>query len=138
MVSAGTLQEPSQTVAPAKSKRTMNPESIKRAKLTRLRKDVALTDDQETKVKPIIDAYVNEMQAAKGDKSLDSHTKRQKLSELRHRYDADLDAILNPEQQQKLASIKTERRARLREARAGTALGTPEPSEAKVAPAVIQ
>ena len=52
----GPQPESAQIVAPAKVKRNLNPESIKRAKLTRLRKDVVLTDDQATKVKPIIDA----------------------------------------------------------------------------------
>ena len=80
-------------VAPP-AKRVVNPESIKRAKLTRLRKDVALTDEQTTKVKPLIDAYVNDMQAVKNDASLDSRTKRQKLSEVRHKYDTDLDGVL--------------------------------------------
>src|SRR5271166_6400205 len=130
-VPSGPQQESSQIVAPAKLKRTINPESIKRAKLTRLKKDVALTDEQATKVKPIIDAYVNEIQAIKSDTSLDSRSKRQKLSELRQRYDSDLDAVLNVEQQ-KLASVRAERRARLREARAGTAAGTPESSGSKV------
>jgi len=137
-VSSGTQQESSQIVAPAKLKRSMNPDSIKRARLTRLRKDVALTDEQATKVKPIIDAYVNEMQAIKSDGSLDSRSKRQKFSELRHRYESDLDAVLSAEQQRKLASVRTERRARLRDARAGTASGTPAPSGSKVAPTVIQ
>jgi hypothetical protein len=136
MVSAGPQQESSQPVAPAKLKRSINPESLKRAKLTRLRKDVALTDEQATKVKPIIDAYVNEIQAIKSDTSLDSRSKRQKFSELRQRYESDLDTILNPEQQQKLASVRAERRARLRDARVGTA--TSEPSGSKVTPAVIQ
>jgi periplasmic protein CpxP/Spy len=135
-VSAGPQQESSQPVAPAKLKRSINPESLKRAKLTRLRKDVALTDEQATKVKPIIDAYVNEIQAIKSDTSLDSRSKRQKFSELRQRYESDLDTILNPEQQQKLASVRAERRARLRDARVGTA--TSEPSGSKVTPAVIQ
>jgi hypothetical protein len=138
MVSSGPQRESSQIVAPAKLKRSMNPESIKRAKLTRLTKDVALTDDQVTKVKPIIDAYVNGLQATKSDTALDSRSKRQKLSELRQRYESDLDAVLTAEQQQKLASVRTERRARLRDARAGRLSGASEPSGAKVAPAVIQ
>jgi Spy/CpxP family protein refolding chaperone len=123
-------------VAPP-AKRVVNPESIKRAKLTRLRKDVALTDEQTTKVKPLIDAYVNDMQAVKNDASLDSRTKRQKLSEVRHKYDTDLDGVLNPEQQQKLASIKEERRARLRAARTATS-GPLEPSASPGLPAVVQ
>ena len=135
-VSPGPQQESSQIVAPAKLKRSMNPESIKRARLTRLRKDVALTDEQATKVKPIIDAYVNQIQAIKGDPSLDSRSKRQKFAAVRQRYESDLDTVLNAEQQQKLASVRAERRARLRDARTGTA--APEPSGSKVAPAVIQ
>jgi hypothetical protein len=137
-VSSGQQQESARNVVQTKSKRSINPESLKRAKLTRLRKDVALTDDQVTKVKPIIDDYVNQLQALKSDTSLDSRSKRQKFSELRQRYDSDLDAVLNPEQQQKLASVRAERRARLRNARTGAASGTLEPSSSKPAPVIVQ
>ena len=131
-------QASSQVAPPAKLKRSFNAESIKRAKLTRLRKDVALTDDQATKVKPMIDAYVNEMQAIKTDASLDSRTKRQKSSEVRQKYDSDLDGVLNPEQQQKLASLKEERRAKLRAARASKSSAALEPSGSTTAPAIVQ
>jgi Spy/CpxP family protein refolding chaperone len=116
-------------------KRSINPESVKRAKLTRLRKDVALTDDQATKVKPMIDTYVNDIRAIKTDASLDSRTKRQKISEVRQKYDNDLEGVLNTEQQQKLASLKEERRAKLRAARTGKSSAL-EPSAAT--PAVVQ
>ena len=129
-------QAASQVAPPAK--RSVNPESVKRAKLTRLRKDVALTDEQATKIKPLIDASVNDMQAIKSDASLDSRTKRQKLSEVRHKYDSDLDGVLNPEQQQKLASIKEERRARLRAARTSKSSAPLEPSGPMGAPAIVQ
>ena len=131
-------QAASQVAPPAKLKRNVNPESIKRGKLTRLRKDVALTDDQATKVKPIIDAYVNEMQTIKMDASLDSHTRRQKFSEVRQKYDNDLDGVLSTEQQQKLASLKEERRARLRASRSSKASEAVEPSGSTAAPAVVQ
>lgn len=121
----------------AKPKRSFNPESIKRAKLTRLRKDVALTDDQATKVKPIIDAYVNDIRAIKSDASLDSRTKRQKISEVRQKYDNDLEGVLNTEQQQKLASLKEERLAKLRAARTSKTSAL-EPSGATAVPAVVQ
>ena len=140
--STATTTEPppasSQVAPPAKVKRSFNAESIKRAKLTRLRKDVALTDDQATKVKPMIDAYVNEMQAIKTDASVDSRTKRQKFSEVRQKYDSDLDGVLNPEQQQKLASLKEERRAKLRAARASKSSAALEPSGSTTAPAIVQ
>jgi hypothetical protein len=127
-----------QVASPQKPKRTVNPESIKRAKLTRLRKDVTLTDDQALKVKPIIDTYVNEAQAIKADASLDSRSKRQKLSEARQKYDGDLAGVLDSEQQQKLASIKEERRTRLRAARASKTSATIDPSGPAGSPAIVQ
>jgi hypothetical protein len=105
------------TTAGTRSGRLHNPDSIKRAKLTRLKKDAGLDDQQLHAVTPIIDSYVTAVQSVKNDASLDSRTRRLKLSELRKRYDSDVDALLTPEQQQKLASIKAERRARLRGAR---------------------
>jgi Spy/CpxP family protein refolding chaperone len=136
---AATAQPPvaAQAAVSAQPKRIVNPESIKRAKLTRLRKDVALTDDQATKVRPIIDAYVNDLQTIKTDASLDAHTKRQKMSAVRQKYDGDLGAVLTLEQQQKLASLKEERRARLRAARTGST-SVLEPAGSRPAPAIIQ
>jgi hypothetical protein len=106
--------------AATRSGRVRNPESLKRAKLTRLKKDVALDEQQVQSATPIIDSYVTAVQSVKTDASLDSHTRRLKLSELRKRYDSDIDALLTPEQQQKLGSIKAERRSRLRGARAAS------------------
>ena len=137
-VSTAQQQGSALIASPARQKRSANPESIKRAKLTRLRKDVALTDDQATKVKPMIDAYVNEMQAIKADPSLDSRTKRQKFAEVRQKYDSELNGVLNTEQQQKLASLKEERRSRLRAARNGNTSATLESTGAAAAPAIVQ
>jgi hypothetical protein len=110
-------QAPAREVAPIKPKRTVDPESIKRAKLTRLKHDVALTEEQAEKAKPLVDTYVNAVHAIKADATLDSRTKRQRLAEARQRYENDLNGVLSPEQQQKLASLKEERRDRLRKAR---------------------
>ena len=120
-----------------RSGRVRNPESIKRAKLTRLKKDVALDDQQVQSAMPIIDSYVTAVQNVKKDASLDSHARRLKLSELRKRYDSDIDALLTPEQQQKLASIKAERRSRLRGAKPASqtsqSSGVPDASTASAA-----
>jgi Spy/CpxP family protein refolding chaperone len=118
----------SEQSAPAKPKRTVNPESIKRGKLTRLKHDVSLTDEQAEKAKPLIDTYVDAVQSIKADATLDSRTKRQKLSEARQHYDSDLNGVLNPDQQQKLASLKEDRREKLRNARAGKSDSTSEPA----------
>jgi hypothetical protein len=121
-------QPGSSATAVMHSARTRNPESIKRAKLTRLKKDVAMDEQQVQAATPIIDTYVTEVQNVKNDSTLDSRARRLKLSELRKRYDSDIDALLTPEQQQKLASIKAERRARLRGSKAAS--GTSQSSEA--------
>lgn len=106
------------STAPAKPKRTVGPDAIKRAKLTNLRKEVGLTAEEEAKVKPIVDRFVDGVQAAKHDPSLDSRAKRQQFSTLRDRYNAELDEVLTADQQQKLASLKAQRLARLRAGRA--------------------
>jgi fructose-specific phosphotransferase system component IIB len=110
-------QSPGQEIGTTGARRTVDPESIKRAKLTRLKHDIALSEEQAEKVKPLIDTYVNAVQAIKTNAALDSRAKRQKVAEARQRYDSDLNGVLSPEQQQKLASLKEERRERLRRAR---------------------
>jgi hypothetical protein len=133
-------QQPgSSATAVMRSARTRNPESIKRAKLTRLKKDAALDEQQVQSATPIINTYVTEVQNVKNDASLDSRARRLKLSELRKRYDSDIDALLTPEQQQKLASIKAERRARLRGAKSVSKTSqASEAPEASTASAAVQ
>ena len=135
---AQTVPQQSAGLTATPSGRVRNPEPIKRAKLTRLKKDVALDEQQVQAVSPIIDSYVTAVQNVKNDASLDSHARRLKLSDLRKRYDSDVDAILKPEQQQKLASIRAERRARLRGARAAseTPRAAEGPETSPVPPAV--
>ena len=120
-------------LAPAKAKRRVSPEAIKRAKLTNLKKDVSLTAEEETKVKPIIDRFVDAVQAARRDPSLDSRARRQQFATLREQYNTELDAVLTPDQQQKLASLKAQRLARLRAGRANSTT-KPEAQESAVAP----
>jgi len=117
----------------AKAKRKVNPEAIKRAKLTNLKKEVSLTAEEEPKVKPIIDRFVDAVQAARHDPSLDSRARRQQLATLRERYNTELAAVLTPDQQQKLASLKAQRIARLRAGRASSAT-KPEAQESAESP----
>jgi len=135
---AQTVPPQSAALAVTPSGRVRNPESIKRAKLTRLKKDVALDEQQVQAVTPIIDSYVTAVQTVKNDASLDSHARRLKLSNLRKRYNSAVDALLKPEQQQKLASIRAERLARLRGARAAseTPRAAEGPETSPVPPAV--
>jgi Spy/CpxP family protein refolding chaperone len=107
--------------APAKHK--PSPDAIKASRLTRLKNQVGLTADQGAKVKPIIDQYVDDRLAANGD--------RAKLVSLKTKYDSDINAILTPDQQKKLAESKSASVEKMKAARAKKAAAGASPSPAK-------
>jgi hypothetical protein len=102
-----------------------SPEAVKAARLTRLDHQVGLTADQNAKAKTIIDKYVDDRQAAKGD--------RAKLGALKTQFDRDINAILTPDQQTKLAAaqsaaVEKMKAARAKKAAAGVS-SSPSPSK---------
>jgi Spy/CpxP family protein refolding chaperone len=99
--------------ASATTKHKVSLDSVKAARLTRLKKQVELTPDQEAKAKPIIDQYVDDRHATNGD--------RTKLPELKAKFDSDINAILTPEQQKKLAAAQSATMEKLKAARAAKA-----------------
>ena len=111
------------TGAPAGKKRTMSPEAIKKGQLTRLRNEVGLKPDQETKVKPIVDKYVDDRIAVKNDASLTSSAKEAKFKDLRQQYVASINGVLTPDQQKQWAAAKTARVAKMRAGRAKAQAG---------------
>jgi hypothetical protein len=106
--------------AKAAAKRKVSPDAIKKARLTTLKNQVGLTTDQEAKAKPIIDKYVDDREAAKGDKA--------KLVELKTKYDSDINAILTPDQQKKLSTSKAARVEKMKAARAAKAASSASPA----------
>jgi hypothetical protein len=102
-----------------------SPEAVKAARLTRLDHQVGLTADQKAKAKPIIDKYVDDRQAAKGD--------RAKLGALKTQFDRDINAILTPDQQTKLAAAQSAALEKMKAARAKKAAAgvsaSPSPSK---------
>jgi hypothetical protein len=119
--------KPPQTVeTAAKAKRKISPEALKRIRLNRLKRDVALTPDEEAKAKPIVDKFVDDAQGIKNDASLDSRTRRQHLADRRKQYDHDVGEVLTTDQREKLASIKSERLSRLRGGRMKASAETPQ------------
>lgn len=71
-------------------------DTVKKARLTRLKNQVGLKADQEAKAQAIIDKYVDDRAAAKGN--------TKKLDALKSKFDSDIDAILTPAQRKKLAA----------------------------------
>jgi hypothetical protein len=114
--------------ASAQTKHKLSPEELKARRLTALKNKVGLTADQEAKAKSVIDRYVDDQIAAKGN--------RAKQQDLRAKYDSDIYTILNPDQQQRLLSARRTALRRLKEAReakaAGNALPSATPSPAAV------
>lgn len=106
--------------ASASTKHKFSPDAIKAARLTRLKNQAGLTADQEAKAKPIIDKYVDDRQAAKGD--------RAQLVALKTKFDSDINAILTPDQQKKLAASNSARSEKLKAARAARSAANPSAS----------
>jgi Spy/CpxP family protein refolding chaperone len=111
--------------ASATTKHQVSLDTIKTTRLTLLNHQVGLTPDQEAKAKPIIDKYVDDRHAPNVD--------RPKLVALKAKYDSDIDAILTPDQQKKLAAAKTATAEKLKAARAAKAgaAASASPSPAK-------
>jgi Spy/CpxP family protein refolding chaperone len=104
----------------------LSPQAIKAGHLKYLKNEVGLTADQEAKAKPIINQFVDDQIAAKGDKA--------KEIDLRAKFNSDIYGILNPDQQSKFALAQKEAKAKLKAARAAKAAkeaASPSPAPAK-------
>jgi len=71
-------------------------DTVKKARLTRLKNQVGLKADQEAKAKAIIDKYVDDRATANSD--------TKKLDALKIKFDSDINAILTPAQRKRLAA----------------------------------
>ena len=117
---AADAPSPAASPAAATAKTSAKTDGIKKARLTMLKNQVGLTADQEAKAKPIIDKYVDDLAAAKGDKA--------KRADLKTKYDSDINAILTPDQQKKLSTSKAARVEKMKAARAAKAASSASPA----------
>ena len=76
------------------------------AKLQSLSSELNLTDDQKTQLKPILQDEAQQIKALHDDASLSPDQKKAKVAEIRQSHKSQMDAILTPEQQKKLETIK--------------------------------
>ena len=76
------------------------------AKLQSLSSELNLTDDQKTQLKPILQDEAQQIKALHDDTSLSPDQKKAKVAEIRQSHKSQMDAILTPEQQKKLETIK--------------------------------
>lgn len=76
------------------------------SKLQELSSELNLTDDQKTQLKPILQDEVGKMKAVRDDSSLSPDQKQAKMKTIHDAAKTQIDAILTPEQQKKLQSMK--------------------------------
>jgi periplasmic protein CpxP/Spy len=78
--------------------------------LERLSKELNLTDEQKTKVKPILDEQTKQMHATQEDSSLTQEQKHDKMKQIHETTHSQINEILTPEQQKKFAALKEQQK----------------------------
>jgi Spy/CpxP family protein refolding chaperone len=76
-------------------------------KLKRLSKKLNLTDDQQEKVRPILQDAEKQLTSLESDSSLTPQQQHKKMREIRMTSKAQIGAILTPEQKEKIQSGRT-------------------------------
>jgi len=76
------------------------------AQLQHMSEALSLTDDQKTKIKPILEDESKQMQQLRGDTSLSQEDRRSKFQEIHQSTMSQIKPILTSDQQKKLESMK--------------------------------
>jgi Spy/CpxP family protein refolding chaperone len=76
------------------------------ARLQKLATELNLTDDQKTQLKPVLQGEFKQLKAVHDDSSLSPDQKQSKMTEIHDGAKSQINSILTPEQQKKLAEIK--------------------------------
>ena len=76
------------------------------SKLQQISQQLNLSEDQKTKLKPILQDEVDQLKALKSDTSASSQEKLQKAKDIRASHKQQIDAILTPEQKEKWQQMK--------------------------------
>ena len=76
------------------------------SRLQMLSDKLNLSDDQKTKLKPILQDEASQLNALKSDTSMTSQQKMDKAKEIRASHKSQIDTILTPDQQQKWQQMR--------------------------------
>jgi Spy/CpxP family protein refolding chaperone len=97
-------QPPGPPAAGEKGERRGQPNVAERLK--QLSEALGLTEDQITKIKPLLTEEFTAIAALAQDKSLDHKARRAKISEIRDSFAPKIEALLTPEQKTKWEGMK--------------------------------
>lgn len=78
-------------------------------RLDRLTKQLNLTGDQQSKLKPIIEEEEKQMDAVRKDDTLSPQARRDKIVQIRQMTKPQIQALLTPDQQKKFDQMKPDR-----------------------------
>lgn len=95
----------SQSTSQAQAQDTMH-QGQHASQLEWLSKELNLTDEQKTKLKPILADQNKQMRSAKEDASLTPDQKRDKMKQIHESTSSQINDILTPDQQKKFAELK--------------------------------
>jgi Spy/CpxP family protein refolding chaperone len=87
--------------------------------LKRMTKQLKLSDDQQAKVKPILEEQRNQMQQLRSDSSLSQDEKMGKMRELRQQSSSQIKALLNDQQQKKFDEVQKKRQEKWQSRQSG-------------------
>ncbi len=93
-----------------------------------LSKKLNLSDDQQAKLKPILEDQRKQMEAIHGDSSLSREDRFGKMQALRQSSDAQIKSVLNEEQQKNFDKMRAEQQERMKQWRRGGDNAPPPPS----------
>ena len=77
----------------------------------KMMQELNLTDAQKAKLKPIMEGQRDKVKALRADTTLDQKAKRAKMKAMRADMEQQVNAILTPDQQKKLADMKAKMKA---------------------------
>lgn len=93
-----------------------------------LSKKLNLSDDQQAKLKPILEDQRKQMEAIHGDGSLSREDRFGKMQALRQSSDAEIKSVLNEEQQKSFDKMRAEQQERMKQWRRGGDNAPPPPA----------
>jgi Spy/CpxP family protein refolding chaperone len=79
-----------------------------------LTQKLSLTDDQQTKLKPILEDQRKQMEQIHNDSSLSREDRFSKMQQVRASSDTQIKAVLNDDQQKKFDKMREEQRSHMR------------------------
>ncbi len=102
-------QDTTQSASPAPTPQKQARRDQAQRRLQHLSQQLNLTDDQKEKLRPIIQDEVQQMKSVHDDSSLTQQQRHRKMRQIHESFRPQIEAVLTPEQKQKLEMMQRDR-----------------------------